>query len=299
MGKRNRQLKTKIEKLGTKRTKKFWIISSLTLTLVFSIACLLLVSYSNSFPSFLPRSWVNAVDALVTYLPGVPLTGKQVITRSLLENRGLKSYSLVATLKLEDTAGVLADLKVLGNVDSLQGSDNSLIKTSGIVAFPDKDQVEVEARVFGESLYLFVTKIPSLPGFNLNAIAGDIQKFLGRGGQELFLSSGRVEKLSTVEEGGRTYYKVDLLGVDKVLGELVDPSGTVKVKATTTSLFVEKNSFSLTKLTLKDPLEFTLLTGVSPEGSPGLNQLLVGETGENFLTVERLAKTFLLLPKAF
>lgn len=146
------------------------IIISLIVLLIL-VVFPLVISYSNFYPFFVPKGALYLLDSFIAEIPLIPKTSKQVITRSLMHNRNLASYSLTTNISLDLKKTNLAKVKLVSDINSAGSLDSkSKNKITGIVNFLPDGQINIETTKIKNSLAFKITAVPASLGLNLDKL---------------------------------------------------------------------------------------------------------------------------------
>ena len=138
-------------------------IAILVLLIVLPIA----LSYSNFYPPFLDKKVIYLLDSVVADIPLLPKTPKQIVTKSLIRNQNLNSYSLTTNLFLGDRNVTLIKLTVNQAVENAGSVDTkSKLHLTGDLNILANGKVDIETVKLQNNLNFKIGNLPS--GFGIN-----------------------------------------------------------------------------------------------------------------------------------
>lgn len=267
---------------------KSLIIATLALIAIFFLP--LLLSYTNFYPSVIPKSYIYFLDSVVADIPFLPKTPKQVVTKALLRNQSLKSYSLETSLQLfTTTAGkktTEADIKVINSVaDAASLSSKTKTQVFGNLGLFGIGLIDLATTKEANNFYINVKQFPPIPGFELGNIGAgwykldleelqkglsvstrgdqqivdDVRKQFGAIKEDLINKSlfSNVFKFNKVKQDGSEFYEVKFKLDENSFTNLPLISQDSKLTKPELTLWINTTSYFLTKLNLTGEISAT------------------------------------------
>lgn len=158
-----------------KTTEKSRWVKTSTIGLVLVILLPLFLSYSNFYPPFIAKKYIYFLDSLVADIPFLPKTPKQIITKTLIQNRTLTNYAQTTTVLLESAESnkfKIVDLTIDNKIENSTSSQTkSQVDIHGKVNFFPNPEIDVKTIKDRDNFYLQVTKFPELTELNLGLLS--------------------------------------------------------------------------------------------------------------------------------
>lgn len=264
----------------------------------------LLVSYSNFYPPLIPKSYIYLLDSVVADIPLLPKTPKQVVTKALLRNQSLQSYSLSTNLKVATNGSnqnlTAVDLKVNTAVENAaQLESKTQTNISGSINLFDNGQIDIASVKEANNYYLNVRQFPLVPGFELGNLdkiwykidMNDFQKGLSvssRNDQQIVddvrgqfanVQEGLIKKslfsnvseFKKIKQSGGEFYQIKFKLDESSFTGLALLSQNSKLTNPELTLWVNTDTYYLTKLNLTGTIVPDAKTKVSDQQLLTLN----------------------------
>ncbi|HSX58117.1 MAG TPA: hypothetical protein VLE47_02475 [Candidatus Saccharimonadales bacterium] len=325
----------------------------------------LIISYSNL--AFLPNQATFAADNLVSQIPFLPKTTRQILVRSKIVNEKLNSYKTKTLLEISGGGYKLVSVSIDGAIKDINSEKvQSTTAFKGTTLYPVPLGFDFQTASFGKDLFFKVNQGAALPNFdtttlgkvwyqtNLDSLQKDLkissrddidiikdekaklEDYLAQLLKNKNLDGAKVTKVS---KDGQTYHQITLKADSEPLSQLIVGDSLKNKEVEVTVLIDEKSRFlksfliKAKKLTqdgkaveikfdyilseqnknfsIEKPQSIQTISSASDlylllnkSKKPSVEEVFQAlgagakESLADFLTVERITRVVLLLPKA-
>lgn len=248
--------------------------------LLLVVTGLLILSYSNSYPSFLPKKFIYSLDTTIASVPFIPKTTKQIVTKAVYTNQSLDSYKSKNFVLLKAGKIKLFELNMESTVENavLANSAYSSKLSGSSLLFP-VGSFSLETYKKNNELYFNLDNPPTIQGLEISKLAEswhkiDIEKFQAGLGVKAKSDSEVVTEMQktfsdifdklaessvfakksekkVIKKQGSEYFEIKLKLVDSIFGQVPFLGESSKLENSQLTLLVESRKFYLTRYSLQ------------------------------------------------
>ncbi|MEX0616349.1 MAG: hypothetical protein WD231_00885 [Candidatus Woykebacteria bacterium] len=233
-------------------------------------------SYLGLSVPFIPKGLARATDVSITYLPFVPKTSKQVVTRAFFEMGRIKSGEHVFNLELAEEDNGSKKTVIAPKIVGQFREENGELDLAGEASVdgPGGDKLKINFVEKDKFLYFKLNNVPNILGLDFTKVGEDwnkidVDKIINQGNAKVrgdsdikkdvkgkedilydTLAAEKIfEKTTVSSEGSSFKYQIDLgeSEIDKI-AKVFFPKGLSQLKKLNLALFIDKSSYRIQKL---------------------------------------------------